>query len=167
LTASRSGEVLGARWDEIDIAERLWTVPAERMKSRREHRIPLSDRALAILGEMRLCRRNQFLFPSERRGNLGESPMRELLKRLGYKTTVHGMRSAFRDWCGEHTNFPREVCEAALAHAIPNAVEAAYRRGDALEKRRRLMAAWAEYSSRKPIAADAAVTPLRKAVADA
>ena len=97
---------------------------------------------------------------------MGESPMRELLKRLGYKTTVHGMRSAFRDWCGEHTNFPREVCEAALAHAIPNAVEAAYRRGDALEKRRRLMTAWAEYCS-KPIAVGATVTPLRKASADA
>jgi len=166
LTASRSGEVLGARWDEIDFAERLWTVPAERMKSRREHRVPLCNRALAILGEMRSCRRNQFLFPSERRGNLGESPMRELLKRLGYKTTVHGMRSAFRDWCGEHTNFPREICEAALAHAVGNKVEQAYRRGDALEKRRRLMAAWADYCN-KPLTADAVVTPLRKVVADA
>jgi integrase len=166
LTASRSGEVLGARWDEFDLAERVWTVPPERMKGRREHRVPLCDRALAILGELSLCRRNQFLFPSERRGNLGESPMRELLKRLGYKTTVHGMRSAFRDWCGEHTNFPREICEAALAHAVGNKVEQAYRRGDALEKRRKLMAAWGEYCS-KPITADAVVTPLRKAVADA
>jgi integrase len=165
LTASRSGEVLGARWDEIDLAERVWTIPAERMKGRREHRVPLGDRALAILGELSLCRRNQFLFPSERRGNLGESPMRELLKRLGYKTTVHGMRSAFRDWCGEHTNFPREICEAALAHAVGNKVEQAYRRGDALEKRRALMNAWANFCN-KPIAAGATVTPLR-ASADA
>jgi len=166
LTASRSGEVLGARWDEIDIANKVWVIPAERMKGRREHRVPLCDRALAILDELSLCRRNQFLFPSERRGNLGESPMRELLKRLGYKTTVHGMRSAFRDWCGECTHFAREVCEAALAHAIPNAVEAAYRRGDALEKRRALMNAWASFCDR-PIATGATVTPLRKAVADA
>jgi len=166
LTASRSGEVLGARWDEIDLAERVWTIPAERMKGRREHRVPLCDRALAILGEMRLCRRNKFVFPSERRENLGESPMRELLKRLGYKATIHGMRSAFRDWAGEHTNFAREICEAALAHAIGNKVERAYRRGDALEKRRALTDAWANFCNR-PQPASASVTPLRKAHADA
>ena len=166
LTAGRSGEVLGARWDEIDRAERVWSVPAERTKGRREHRVPLCDRALAILDEMRLCSRNGFVFPSERRENLGESPMRELLKRLGYKATIHGMRSAFRDWAGEQTNFAREVCEAALAHAVGNKVEQAYRRRDALEKRRRLMSAWAEYCS-KSIGAGATVTPLRKASADA
>jgi len=159
LTASRSGEVLGARWDEIGLAERVWTVPAERMKSRREHRVPLCDRALAILNEMKLYRRNGFVFPSERRENLGESPMRELLKRLGYKATIHGMRSAFRDWAGEQTNFAREVCEAALAHAIGNKVEQAYRRGDALEKRRRLMEAWADFCSR-PVAQGATITKL-------
>src|SRR5262249_18433997 len=98
--------------------------------------------------------------PSERRENLGESPMRELLKRLGYKTTVHGLRSAFRDWTAERTNFPREVCEAALAHAIPSAVEAAYRRTDLFEKRRRPPRAWAEYCS-KPTPTSATVTPLR------
>ena len=166
LTVSRSGEVLGARWDEIDLAERVWTVPAERMKGRRVHRVPLCDRALAILDEMRLCRRNKFVFPSERRENLGESPMRELLKRLGYKATIHGMRSAFRDWAGEHTNFAREICEAALAHAIGNKVERAYRRGDALEKRRALTDAWANFCNR-PQPASASVTPLRKAHADA
>jgi len=159
LTASRSGEVLGARWDEIGLAERVWTVPAERMKSRREHRVPLCDRALAILNEMKLYRRNGFVFPSERRENLGESPMRELLKRLGYKATIHGMRSTFRDWAGEQTNFAREVCEAALAHAIGNKVEQAYRRGDALEKRRRLMEAWADFCSR-PVAQGATITKL-------
>ena len=159
LTASRSGEVLGARWDEIGLAERVWTVPAERMKSRREHRVPLCDRALAILNEMKLYRRNGFVFPSERRENLGESPMRELLKRLGYKATIHGMRSAFRDWAGEQTNFAREVCEAALAHAIGNKVEQTYRRGDALEKRRRLMEAWADFCSR-PVAQGATITKL-------
>jgi len=160
LCASRSGEILGARWDEVDLAERVWTVPAERMKGRREHRVPLCDRAIAILEEMKLCRRNEFVFPSERRENLGESPMRELLKRLGYKATIHGMRSAFRDWTAERTNFPREVCEAALAHAIPSAVEAAYRRTDLFEKRRRLTDAWAEYCS-KPTTTSATVTPLR------
>ena len=159
LTASRSGEVLGARWDEIGLAERVWTVPAERMKSRREHRVPLCDRALAILNEMKLYRRNGFVFPSERRENLGESPMRELLKRLGYKATIHGMRSTFRDWAGEQTNFAREVCEAALAHAIGNKVEQTYRRGDALEKRRRLMEAWADSCSR-PVAQGATITKL-------
>jgi integrase len=166
LCASRAGEILGARWDEIDFAERLWVIPASRMKGGKEHRVPLCERAIAILEGMKLCRRNDFVFPGDRRENMGESPMRELLKRLGYKTTVHGLRSSFRDWCGECTNFPREICEAALAHVVGNGVEQAYRRGDALEKRRRLMAAWAEYCS-KPIAADAAVTPLRKAAADA
>jgi integrase len=160
LTASRSGEVLGARWDEIDLTERVWTISAERMKARREHRVPLCDRALAILYEMKLCRRNEFVFPSERRKNLGESPMRELLKRLGYKVTVHGMRSAFRDWAGEQTNFAREVCEAALAHRVGDAVEQSYRRGDALEKRRALMNAWANFCN-KPIATGTTVTPMR------
>ena len=159
LTASRSGEVLGARWDEIGLAERVWTVPAERMKSRREHRVPLCDRALAILNEMKLYRRNGFVFPSERRENLGESPMRELLKRLGYKATIHGMRSTFRDWAGEQTNFAREVCEAALAHAIGNKVEQTYRRGDALEKRRRLMEAWGGFLARPAAVGD--VIPMR------
>jgi integrase len=166
LTASRSGEVLGAKWDEIDLAERVWAIPAERMKGRREHRVPLCARTVAILDDMKLCRRNGFVFPSERRENLGESPMRELLKRLGYKATIHGMRSAFRDWAGEQTNFPREICEAALAHAVGNKVEQAYRRGDALGKRRRLMQAWADYCA-KPITTGATVTSLRKAGADA
>lgn len=159
LCASRAGEVLGARWDEIDIAERLWIIPASRMKSRREHRIPLCDRAIAILEEMKLCQRNDFVFPGERRENLGESPMRELLKRLGYKATIHGMRSAFRDWAGEQTNFAREVCEAALAHVSGDATERAYARTDMLAKRRKLMEGWAAFLS-KPIAAGT-VTQLR------
>jgi integrase len=162
LTASRAGEVLGARWDEFNFTEQVWTVPAERMKSRREHRVPLCDRGLAILDEMRVCRRNGFVFPSERRENLGESPMRELLKRLGYKATIHGMRSAFRDWAGEHTNFAREICEAALAHTVGNKVEQAYRRGDALEKRRRLMSEWSAWCSR-PVPAGATITKLHRA----
>ena len=166
LTAGRSGEVLGARWEEIDPAERVWTIPAERMKGRREHRVPLCDRALAILDEMRFYRRNGFVFPSERRENLGESPMRELLKRLSYRATIHGMRSAFRDWAAEQTNFPREVCEAALAHAISSAVERAYRRTDLFDRRCRLMEMWAAHCS-KPGGATATVTPLRKASADA
>jgi integrase len=159
LCASRAGEVLGAKWDEIDIAERLWIIPAERMKGRREHRVPLSDRAIAILEEMKLCRRNEFVFPGERRENLGESPMRELLKRLGYKTTIHGLRSSFRDWAGEQTNFAREVCEAALAHVNGDATERAYARSDMLEKRGRLMESWSEYCGRPRVEGD--VVPLR------
>src|SRR5262249_21937675 len=108
LCASRAGEILNARWDEIDLAERLWVIPASRMKGGKEHRIPLCDRAIAILEAMKLCRRNDFVFPGDRRENMGESPMRELLKRLGYKTTGHGMRSPVRSGDGDRTNTPRQ-----------------------------------------------------------
>ena len=146
LTAARSGEVLGARWREIDLAARVWTVPAGRTKAAREHRVPLCDRALAIL-EALARPAGEFIFPGRRRGKpLSPMAMEMVLRRMNRSdATVHGFRSAFRDWAGEETNFPREIAEAALAHRIGDKAEQAYRRGDALEKRRALMAAWASH----------------------
>jgi integrase len=160
LTASRSGEVLGARWDEIDLTKRVWIIPAERMKGRREHRVPLCDAAVAILNEMKLYQRNGFVFPSDRRENLGESPMRELLKRLGYQTTIHGMRSSFRTWAAEQTAFSHDVVEQALAHAVGTAVERAYKRTDLFEKRARLMQQWSDFLARPAAVGD--VIPMRE-----
>jgi integrase len=146
LTAARSGEVLGAKWGEIDLQAKVWTVPAERMKAGKEHRVPLSDRAVAILEEMQQARLSEFLFPGFRLGaQLSDMSLMAVLRRMKVDATVHGFRSAFRDWAGDSTGFPRDVVEAALAHAIENKTEAAYRRGDALEKRRKLMAAWDRY----------------------
>ncbi len=146
LTASRSGEVLGAKWDEVDTEKAIWTIPAHRMKARREHRVPLSPRALEILTIVDKARLSDFVFPGTRKGS-GQSNMTltKLLRRMGRSETVHGMRSAFRDWAGDQTSFSREVAEAALAHSIGNATEQAYRRSDALEKRRELLNAWATY----------------------
>jgi integrase len=153
LTAARTGEVLGATWAEIDLDAAVWTIPAERMKGGREHRVPLCGRALAILEEMR--GNTGRLFP------LPEKAMAMLLRRIGRTdVTVHGFRSTFRDWAGEVTSFPNHVVEMALAHKIPNAVEASYRRGDLFEKRRRLMAEWARYCETKRTASGA--TPIHK-----
>jgi integrase len=143
LTAARRGEVVGVRWSEIDLEARVWIVPPERMKARREHRVPLSDRAMAILAG--LSRVNEFIFPGRSGKALSEMPMRALLAELRPEVTIHGMRSSFRDWSGDCTSFPREICEAALAHLTGNQVEQAYRRGTALEQRRLLMQAWATY----------------------
>jgi integrase len=147
LTAARSGEVLGARWAEIDVAAKVWTVPAERMKAAREHRIPLSERALAILKKLFETRIGGLVFPGLRDGKpLSNTAMEMLLRRMDQDdVTVHGFRSAFRDWAGNETHFPREVAEAALAHVVGDKAEQAYRRGDALEKRRALMEAWANF----------------------
>jgi integrase len=147
LTAARSGEVLGARWSEIDLEARLWTIPAVRMKAAREHRIPLSNPAIAILGPLHEVRTSDFVFPGQRSGRpLSASAMEMLLRRLkSDQYTAHGFRSAFRDWVGDMTNFPREIAEAALAHRIGDATELAYRRGDAIEKRRELMTRWNEF----------------------
>jgi integrase len=148
LTAARTGEVLGAKWSEIDLEARLWIAPKERMKSHREQRVPLAERAIAIVREMEAARTDDYIFPGQRRGlPLSNMSMEMLLRRMGVDATVHGFRSAFRDWAGDKTNFPREVAEAALAHALTNETEAAYRRSDALEKRRRLIDAWARYCS--------------------
>jgi len=147
LTAGRTGEVLGAKWEELDIDAKLWTVPAKRMKAGREHRVPLSARALAVVAELRATRTAQYVFPGQKQGMpLSSTSLDAVLRRMQVKVTVHGFRSAFRDWAGERTNFPREVAEAALAHQVGDAVERAYRRGDALEKRRQLMEAWAKFS---------------------
>jgi integrase len=146
LTAARTGEVIGTRWDEIDFSEKVWTVPASRMKAEREHRVPLTTRALRILNDMAAVRTSDFVFPGFRRDrSLSNMAMRMTARRAGITQTVHGFRSAFRDWAGECTNFPREIAEAALAHVVGDATERAYRRGDALEKRRALMEAWAAF----------------------
>ena len=146
LTATRTGEAIGATWDEVDLAEKHWTIPGERMKGEVTHRVPLSDRAIEILGEMRGLQEGELVFPGSRRRPLSHSAMLRVLRAMGRRdVTVHGFRSTFRDWASECTNFPREVCEAAMAHAIDSKVEAAYRRGDLFNKRRQLMAAWARY----------------------
>ena len=150
LTAARTGEVIGARWGEINIAERLWTVPADRMKAGKEHRAPLSDAAMAIVEKMAAIRQGDHLFP----GGKAERPisnmaMLMLLRRMGRDDlTAHGFRSTFRDWAAECTNFPAEVAEMALAHTVGDKLEAAYRRGDLFQKRREIMAAWANFIDR-------------------
>jgi integrase len=150
LTAARTGEALGATWVEIDFDRAIWTVPGYRMKGGKEHRVPLSARALDLLKELHEVRTGDLIFPGQRDGRpLSNMAMNMLLRRLKAEVTVHGFRSAFRDWCGEETNFPREVAEQALAHIVGNEVERAYRRGDALAKRRELMEAWAGYCSAK------------------
>lgn len=144
LTAARSNEVLGAKWSEIDLGIRVWIIPAARMKAAREHRVPLCDRALGILKELRESRVSEYVFPGQKAGRpLSASAMEMLLRRLhADQFTTHGFRSAFRDWAGDQTPFPREVAEAALAHRVGDATEQAYRRADALEKRRALMDTW-------------------------
>ncbi len=149
LTAARSGETLGATWREIDMAARVWTVPGERMKAGKPHSVPLSDAAMAILGEMAQDRRRDTdpVFPSPRRGHLSDMAMTAVLRRMKRDDIVpHGFRSTFTDWAQEATNYDHAVREMALAHAIGNKVEAAYRRGDLIEKRRRLMQDWAAYA---------------------
>jgi integrase len=147
LTAARSGEVLGASWDEIDLDRAIWTVPAARMKAGREHRVPLSRRALVIVKGMNESRSGDFVFSGQKPGNpLSVMALEMVLRRMKIENaTVHGFRSAFRDWAAESTNFTNEVCEAALAHVIENKAEAAYRRGDLFDKRRKLMEAWAAF----------------------
>ena len=146
LTAARSGEVIGARWVEFDLDGAVWTVPAARMKAGKEHRIPLAPRALKIVKDI-VGLSGEFVFPGGKPGRpLSAKALAKALRRMKVKNaTVHGFRSAFRDWAAECTNFTNEVCEAALAHVIENKVEAAYRRGDLFDKRRKLMEAWAVY----------------------
>jgi len=148
LTAARSGEVFGADWTEVDLERAIWTVPPARMKAGREHRVPLPTRAVSILKEMEAVRQAdvQPLFPGRRGKPLSGMAMEMLLRRMKIEdATVHGFRSSFRDWAAEETPFAREIAEAALAHVVGDATERAYRRGDALERRRQLMQAWADY----------------------
>jgi integrase len=162
LTAARTGEVIGARWSEINLEGKLWTIPAARMKAKKEHRQPLSDRAIAILKA--LPREADFVFPGASKGvPISNMAMAELLKRMGrLDITVHGFRSTFRDWAAEKTTYPNQVLEMALAHAIGDKVEAAYRRGDLIAKRVRLMADWAKYCETPQ--GEATVTSIRARV---
>ncbi len=147
LTAARSGEVRGMTWDEVDLAARLWTVPAGRMKASEEHVVPLSESAVSVLQAVyeKGVSADDVAFPGPSGRALSDMTLSAILKRMGRDVTVHGMRSAFRDWAGDTTEFPREVVEMALAHAVGSATERAYRRGRAIEKRRELMDAWAAY----------------------
>jgi integrase len=149
LTACRTSEVLGARWSEIDLTSRTWTIPAERMKAKKEHRVPLSDEARKVLASLPCVDSNPFLFPGRREGRpLSNMSMLMGLRRMGRDDlTMHGFRSTFRDWAAEHTHYPREVCEMALAHAVAQGAEAAYWRGDLFNKRRELMTEWAGYAT--------------------
>ena len=153
LTAARSGEILGMRWPEIDLDKKIWTVPAGRMKAGREHRVPLSPRAVAILRQLAKVKIGEFVFAGQARNKpLSNMAMEMVLRRMKIEdATVHGFRSSFRDWAGNVSSFPREVTETALAHVIGDKAEQAYRRGDALEKRRKLMEAWASFCEPKPI----------------
>ena len=165
LTAARTGEVLGATWAEIDLEGRLWTVPAERMKAGREHRVPLSETAVAILRAMAEVRTGKHVFPGARADRpLSQMAMLMLLRRMGRDgLTVHGFRSAFSDWCAEQTAFPSEVREMALAHTVGDKVEAAYRRGDLFEKRGQLATAWGRYCDTPTAAGGDKVVPIRAA----
>ena len=163
LTATRTNEVLGATWAEVDLDKAIWTVPATRMKAGKEHRIPLSPRAVEILEAVKPLGKDS-LFPADKGGKLSTMAMAMLLRRMKLECTVHGFRSGFRDWAAECTGYAHEVCEMALAHVIGNKSEAAYRRGDMFDKRRRLMADWATYCASGG-AAGAKVTPIRGAAA--
>ena len=145
LTAARSGEIRGMVWSEVDLDAAVWAVPASRMKTGRDHRVPLSDHAIGVLREAREYGDVDLVFPAQRGGMMSDMTISKLVKELGIEGTPHGMRSAFRDYAAEQTNIPREVCEEALAHVNPNRVESAYRRSDLFDKRRDLMRDWAEY----------------------
>ena len=148
LTAARSGEARGATWSEIDLEARTWTVPAERMKAGREHRVPLSDAAIKLLQSLPRIAGNDLVFPAPRGGELSDSTLTAVLKRLGVPVTQHGFRSSFDDWATESTSYPTHITDMALAHTIGDKVEAAYRRGDLFEKRQRLMADWSDWCAR-------------------
>ena len=161
LTATRTSEALNAEWSEFDISLAVWTIPAARMKARREHRIPLSKRALDILAPLNEAKVGAYVFPGHRPNRpLSNTSLLMLLRRLGRSgVTSHGFRSAFSDWASEVSSFSAELRESALAHTIPNKSEAAYRRGDALEKRRAMMEAWAQWCEPKP---EGNVIPMRQ-----
>ena len=144
LTAARSGEVRGMRWEEIDLNAKVWTVPASRMKSGRTHRVPLSDPALEQLTELK-PQTEGLVLVSPRGGKLSDMTLTAVMRRMDVDAVPHGLRSTFRDWAAEKTSYPNELGEMALAHVIANKAEAAYRRGDMLERRREMMKSWAEY----------------------
>jgi integrase len=159
LTAARTGEAIGATWDEIDVKEEAWTVPAGRIKGGREHRVPLSHRALELLSALPREKNNPFVFIGPRKRGLSSTAMFGVLGRMGrHDVTVHGFRSTFRDWAAERTNFQNHVLEMALAHAISSETEAAYRRGDLFAKRVQLMTHWARYCETKQPVSDRVVS---------
>jgi integrase len=163
LTAARTGEVIGAHWDEIDLGAKTWTVPAGRIKGGREHRVPLSAPTLDILHKLPREENNPFVFIGPRKRGLSNMAMASVLDRMGQDVTVHGFRSTFRDWAAETTAYPNHVVEMALAHTVGDKVEAAYRRGDLFEKRRQLMADWGRYCQTIRNQHHGSVLPIRSA----
>ncbi len=170
LTTTRTSEVLQVQWTEFNTDEGIWIIPAERMKARREHRVPLSNSAIAVLEALPRIEGNPYLFPGARHGRpLSNMALLQLMRGMGYGVSgsrgnyvPHGFRSSFRDWSGEVSSFPRDVAEMALAHSIENKVEAAYRRGDLFVKRRKLMQAWADYLGK--LKAGAEIIPINQSV---
>jgi len=162
LTAARPNEILGMRWGEIDLSATMWTAPAERMKAGKAHRVPLSGRAVELLAA--LPREGDLVFAGRFAGVRRSTELLRTLRLMGHSVTVHGFRASFRTWAGERTNFPRELIEVSLAHAVGDETEQAYARGDMLARRRQLMEAWSKYCS-KPDTANGVVVPLRGALA--
>jgi integrase len=159
LTAARTAEVLGARWEEFDLGAKVWIVPGVRMKNNKEHRVPLSPQAVEIIESMAQIQQGAYVFPGDRpEAPLSQDALHRTLRKLKQGFTVHGFRSTFRDWVGETTPFPSDVAEAALAHVVKSRVQAAYQRGDLLDKRRQLMEAWGDYCTRPRM--NAKVVPL-------
>jgi integrase len=153
LTAARSGEVRGATWQEVDLEAKVWTVPAARMKAGKEHRVPLSDEALALLHSLPRMAGTDLVFPAARGGALSDMTLSAVMRRMQVDAVPHGFRSTFRDWASERTNYPRDAAEMALAHAVGDKVEAAYRRGDLFEKRRLMMADWGKFLAQPEVKA--------------
>jgi len=150
LTASRSSEAMEAKWSEIDFTRKVWTIPPERMKGKKEHQVPLSDPAMQVLADVGTRGKSDFIFPNKRlSGLLAENALRRLLKKMNEECTVHGFRATFRTWAAEKTNFDFDVCEKALSHTVGNATSRAYSRGSQIEKRRALMDRWAKYAMEK------------------
>lgn len=161
LNASRSSEAREAEWAEIDLEADIWTIPEERMKAEREHRIPLTKESIKILKKVESLKTDNQVFPGLRKGkSISDAALLKQLKQTHPTLTVHGFRSSFRDWCAEMTNFPRELAESALAHSLKDKTEAAYQRGDMFEKRRKLMEAWSTYCTKGKKIAD--VVPIKK-----
>jgi len=160
LTACRSGECRLATWGEIDLENKIWTIPGDRMKAGKPHRVPLTSDMLKLLLNLPRLEGSSYIFPAPRGGALSDMALSMLCRRMNVKAVPHGFRSTFRDWAAESTNYPREVAEQALAHTISSAVEAAYRRGDLFNKRVKLMEAWDAHCN-KPLEIKATVTPIR------
>lgn len=163
LTAARSGEVRGATWAEIDLSKALWTIPATRMKAKAEHRVPLPKMAVELLQSLPRVEGAEFVFPAPRGGQLSDMSLTAVMRRMESAFVPHGLRSTFRDWAAEKTNFPRDLAEKALAHAVKSEVEAAYQRGDMLERRRAVMEAWAAFLSTPASDGTNVATLVRKA----